>query len=365
VTIKEISKTLTLQHGESDCGVACLSSVVNFHKGSVTSLERLRQMSGTTKQGTTLLGLYEAARAIGFDAEGLKAKSTGDLADLNGTPAILYVVLEGGLQHYIVYYRQLDGQFVLGDPAKGIVQYSKEELEKIWDGKMLLKLVPTSEFVRSSILRERKTKWILDLLRQDFSILSASVFIGILITLLGLSSAIFSQRLIDEILPTSNYVKLSLGLTFLTLLLVARSGLSYLRAFFILLQGKDLNNRIINKFYGDILRLPKVFFDSKKTGELVARMNDTRRIQLSISTLAGNVVIDILLITISIVLTFFYSTLIGLMMVISLPIYFFFALVLNRRILKGQNEVMSSYVEDPVKLTTSIRRKLTSGSGAN
>lgn len=355
MTRKNINKTFTLQHGQSDCGVACLSSIINYYEGSLPTLERLRQLSGTTKQGTTLLGLYQAANSIGFDAEGLKAKGIDDLITLNDTPVILHVVLAGGLQHYVVYYTHHKGHFIIGDPAKGIIRYSKDMLEKIWDGKMLLKLMPNSDFVRASILKERKKKWILNLLRQDFGILSTSVFIGILITLLGLSTAIFSQRLIDEILPTSNIIRLSIGLTLLAILLFARSGLAYLRAFFILKQGKGLNNRIINNFYGNILRLPKIFFDSKKTGELVARMNDTRRIQATIGTLAGNVVIDALLIIVSIALTFLYSKMIGLIMVTSLPIYLFFALVLNKKILLSQNEVMSSYAQTESHFIESIQ----------
>ncbi|WP_218148621.1 cysteine peptidase family C39 domain-containing protein [Dyadobacter koreensis] len=67
-----IRKTFVRQQDSSDCGVACLRSVLRCCGGDI-SLERLRELSGTSIQGTTLLGLYEAAHQVGFDAEGCEA----------------------------------------------------------------------------------------------------------------------------------------------------------------------------------------------------------------------------------------------------------------------------------------------------
>ena len=57
---KRIKKSVVLQHDQNDCGVACLLSLIRYYGGN-QSLEKLREYSGTTRQGTTLLGLYQAA----------------------------------------------------------------------------------------------------------------------------------------------------------------------------------------------------------------------------------------------------------------------------------------------------------------
>ena len=44
-------------------------SHIRYYGGN-DALENLREKSGTSKQGTTLLGLYQAANSSGFDAEG-------------------------------------------------------------------------------------------------------------------------------------------------------------------------------------------------------------------------------------------------------------------------------------------------------
>lgn len=47
---KLITKTHILQQDQSDCGVACLLSLIQYYGGG-GSLEKLRELSGTTKQG--------------------------------------------------------------------------------------------------------------------------------------------------------------------------------------------------------------------------------------------------------------------------------------------------------------------------
>ncbi|MFP3507595.1 cysteine peptidase family C39 domain-containing protein, partial [Burkholderia sp. SIMBA_062] len=69
---KFIKKTFSLQKDLTDCGVGCLQSLVRYYQGDI-SLETLREKSGTSKTGTTLLGLHQCAKAIGFDAEGCEA----------------------------------------------------------------------------------------------------------------------------------------------------------------------------------------------------------------------------------------------------------------------------------------------------
>ncbi|MBX2964714.1 MAG: peptidase domain-containing ABC transporter [Cyclobacteriaceae bacterium] len=342
IELKRIDRIFVRQHGQSDCGVACLASIIKYYGGE-TSLEKLRELSGTTQQGTTILGLYQAAQQLGFDAEGLEAETVDNLEELQG-PAILHVVMDGRLQHYFVYYGfDKHGQVVVGDPAKGIIAYSKDELNALWQSKALLKLVPNQSFVKAELQNNRKRQWIVDLVKDDINVLIAALFLGLVISALGLTTAIFSQKLIDNILPSGDAKKLILSLALVGILLLARSGLGYLRSFFLVRQGMDFNNRIIQKFYGSLLRLPKAFFDSRKTGELIARMNDTRRIQATISMISGSILIDFLLILVALVFVFAYSSLLGFVVLTCLPVYGILVWFFNDRIIRSQKEVMSSY----------------------
>ena len=148
-----------------------------------------------------------------------------------------------------------------------------------------------------------------------------ALFLGILISSLSLSSAIFSQKLIDDILPGNNTRKLVVSLSLFVVILFVRSAVSYLRGLFVIKQSKNFNERIIDQFYHRLLRLPKYFFDTRKIGELIARMNDTRRIQSVITFIAGNIVIDSLILIISLVFLFTYSITLGNVLILSVVFF--------------------------------------------
>lgn len=232
-----IQKTFTKQLDQTDCGVACLLSILHYYGGDATR-ERLRESSGTSIQGTSLLGLYQTAQSLGFSAEGLEAEGVHNLSELTG-PAILHVVLDNRLQHYIVYYGQEEGQYIIGDPGRGVVLMKKEELEAIWTSKALLSLTPTEQFIRTAQNRQSQWQWFKKLIQADIPLLSIAAGLGVAVALLGLSMALFSQKLLDDILPKQNMEKLTLGLLLLTVLLLARAGVGYLRNFLLLRQSRD------------------------------------------------------------------------------------------------------------------------------
>ncbi|MBW6482529.1 MAG: peptidase domain-containing ABC transporter [Vicingaceae bacterium] len=338
--VKDLNKTFILQQGQSDCGVACLLSLINYYEGT-TTLEKLRELSGTNTQGTTLLGLYQAASKIGFNANGCEA-TTEALID-HSEPVILYVVMENRLQHYVVCYGYENNQFIIGDPAKGILKFTTEELEKIWIGRKCLTLTPTVNFIKSKKLKTVKKDWLIRLIKDDYSLLGVSLVLGIGIAVLGMVMAIFSQKLIDDILPSNDVKKLITGIGLVTVLLIVRVGLMAIRQFILLRQSKDFNNRIIHAFYSTLLYLPKSFFDTRKIGELVARLNDTGRIQRVITQVAGNIIIDGLMAFTSLTFLYVYSWQTGVIATISLPIYFLLIYRFNAKIIHAQKEVMSGY----------------------
>lgn len=257
------------------------------------------------------------------------------------------MVLEERLQHYIIYYPTPgDAQanaYQIGDPARGIVMMTAEELDAIWQSKALLSLSPTEQFVQTVQNRQTQWQWFRELIREDVPLLSIAAGLGVFIALLGLSMALFSQKLIDDILPKQNTEKLVLGLLLLMVLLLARSGIGYLRGFLLLRQSREFNVRIADSFFQDLLRLPKAFFDSRKTGDLVARLNDTRRIQSTISFLTGSVVIDTLVVLLTAGYLFTYSWQIGLVSLLSFPLFSWLVWRFNSRIISGQQNVMAAY----------------------
>ena len=337
---KKAEKVFVRQRDQPDCGVACLANLVNYFDGEI-KLERLRELSGTTKQGTTLLGLFQAADEIGLKAEAYEA----DIESLREIeqPCILHIIKNKNLQHYVVCYGGDNSGFLICDPAEGIKKFPEEELEKMWQSKALLLISVTEKFVQKKEVKQERWRWIKQLVAEDIEILALALALGVFITILSLSTAIFSQQLIDVILPKRDLFKLFMGVALLTILLVGRSGLSYIRQLFLIRQSRDFNNRIINRFYDSLLKLPVPFFFNRKTGDLIARMNDTGRLQRTVTFLFANVMIDVLMILVSTIYTMYHSLLLGGFVILCVPLYFFLTWYYHKPILEGQKAVMAAH----------------------
>ncbi|MFN8355776.1 MAG: peptidase domain-containing ABC transporter [Spirosomataceae bacterium] len=339
-----LAKTLILQQGASDCGVACLASIIRYYEGNAR-LESLRQLSGTTQQGTSILGLIGAAQQVGFEAEGLEADSIQRLKELNA-PTILWVLMNGVQLHYVVCYGWKSHYFLIGDPAKGLVHYTEEDLEAIWPSKALIQLTPNEQFVKSTTETKAKRRWIWQVVSEDVNLLFIAAGLGIAAAMLGISTAVFSQKLLDSILPKHDTKRLVLGLVSLFMLLLFRSFIAYLRGVLLNRQSRNFNNHLIERFYERLLRLPKSFFDGRKTGELIARMNDTRRLQQTINLITGGVVLNTLVVIISTGYIFVYSNILGVITLLSIPIFGGLIWYYNNSIRQSQREVMATYAQN-------------------
>lgn len=350
-----IKKTFSLQKDLTDCGVGCLQSLVRYYGGEV-SLETLREKSGTSKTGTTLLGLYQCANAIGFDADGCEADINALIE--HGEPVILHVIIEQKYEHYVIcysYHHHDDSKFLIGDPAKGLEYWSKEELEKVWVSKTCLTLKPNEHFEEKEKTNSEKKLWLMNLVKEDQESIYTIIVLGVVFTLLGMSMSIFSQKLIDDILPKKKLNVLLLSIGFLSFLLFARVIIQALREFYIIKQSKAFNQRINKNFFSSLLHLPKMFFDTRKIGDFVARLNDTQRIQNVIKHLITNTAVDILGVLISIGFLFYYSWKLAIVCLVISPIIFYIIFRFNKQIIESQKNVMQSYSINEANYIDSIR----------
>jgi ATP-binding cassette, subfamily C, bacteriocin exporter len=334
------------QQGQSDCGVACLKAILQ-HYDSDASFERLRELSGTTTQGTTMLGIVQAGQQLGLDTEGFEA----DMDNLKTCEdiTILHVILNETMQHYITCYRYdaAKDAFLIGDPSRNTVEWlSPEDLDKIWVSKTLLLLKPTDKLVKTASKKSENRAWLKEYFAPDFNILGIALVLGFCIAALGIATALFSQKLIDQILPSKDTLKLYSGVGLLCALLFFRTFIGYLREIFLLRQSYDFNLRIIDYFYGSLMYLPKSFFDTRKTGELITRLNDTSRIQQTVSLIVGSVAIDALMVVIALVTIFNFDWQIGLIVSVWIPLYVLLLARFQPKIITGQRDIMAAYAQN-------------------
>lgn len=329
-----------LQKDSSDCGVACLQNILRYYHIDF-SLEYLRELSGTDVNGTTLLGLYQAAEKLGFEPTGAEADGTENLKDLNDL-CILHTSEKKFFHHYIICYGWESDHFLLGDPAKGILRMQEEELNSIWKSKALLLLKPTKVIGMKAQQRKGRWRWVIDIAKKYMPILLIAGMLGLVVSILNLSMAIFSQKLIDRLLIGTDISKIYVSIFLLFFILLAKSVINYARGLIIGRQSRDFNTEVTASFYQRMLNLPKSFFDNRKTGDMVSRLNDTNRIQQALSYLIGEVSVQVLLLIAASVIIFFYSWIAGIICLLFIPIVFVVVRKQQPAISSAQKQLMSA-----------------------
>ncbi|MCB0745198.1 MAG: peptidase, partial [Ignavibacteriae bacterium] len=136
------------QHDEKDCGPTCLKIIAKHYK-KVISQQQMREISGSQRSGSSLLGLSNAAETIGFNSLGVKV----NIRKLKEAP--LPCILHWNKTHFIVLFKIKSDIYFVSDPAHGLLKYTQEEFLQNWIGNnatieteegIALLLEPTSKF---------------------------------------------------------------------------------------------------------------------------------------------------------------------------------------------------------------------------
>jgi ABC-type bacteriocin/lantibiotic exporter with double-glycine peptidase domain len=161
-----------------------------------------------------------------------------------------------------------------------------------------------------SFSRKNLVKWIWlsKLIKDEINLIIGNMLIGVCITVLGFSIAIFSQILIDDLLPTGNHKHLIIGFILLFLSLTLRSALAYFRRKLLFSQNERISSKVLPSFLSLVLHLPKSFFDTHNTPELFSRLLEHKGLQKIISYLTDLLFMDLLFILSTALLLAWYST---------------------------------------------------------
>ena len=320
-----------LQPDSKDCGPTCLK-IIAKHYGKTLSLQQLRNLSETTREGSSLLTLSDAAEKIGFRTLGVKL-SLNKLAE-----APLPCILHWNKNHYVVLYevRMSDAgswmfsglrkktsntptpntqhpdipssniQLKISDPAQGLLTYTQEEFLKFWIGNnahadteegIALLVEPTAKFYEQEEDKDTKTTFGFGLLANylyKYKGFVVQLAIGLLAgSLLQLIFPFLTQSVVDVGIQNQNmhfiYVVLLAQLFFF----FGRTSVDVLRSWILLHLSTRINISLISDFFIKLMNLPIAFFDVKMTGDILQRINDHQRIERLLTSSSLNTLFSV------------------------------------------------------------------------
>lgn len=292
------------QASEEDCGVACLAAIAKYY-GKNFSLNRIRELVGTGKTGTTLLGLRKGAEKLGFN--GRSAQASPEIVDQLHEITLPAIIHWQGY-HYVVLYAQKNKQYIIADPAVGIRYIDKEELLANWNDGLILLL--ETDGVRFAQQGEDKIKGLGSLIARIApykNIILEALIINIVLGLLSLTLPFFIQILTDDVLVRGD-TKILRGLAIAIMVMtLVSSCLSFVQANLITQFSQRLELGFVMEFGRKILRLPLEYYESRSSGEVVSRLQDIQEINQLIAQVVNSLPSQLFIALISFGLMLFYS----------------------------------------------------------
>ncbi|WP_439183099.1 peptidase domain-containing ABC transporter [Carboxylicivirga taeanensis] len=338
------------QRDITDCGAACLASIASHYKLKLP-VSRIRQLAGTDKKGTNVLGLIKAAEKMGFTAKGVKGGI--DALPKIPLPAIAHVIVKEVLQHYVVIYKVSATHVEYMDPGDGQMhKVLLAEFEKQWTGVLVL-FAPNDDFVSRNEKVSNFRRFVF-LLQPHKSMLLQALVGAILYTILGLSTSIYIQKITDYVLVDGNTKLLNLLSVGMLVILLFQIFIGGAKTILMLRTGQLIDARLILGYYKHLLRLPQRFFDTMRVGEIISRINDAVKIRAFINDTAVSLVVNVFIVLFSFGLMFIYSWKLALIMAVVIPLYALIYFITNKLNKKQERKVMEHAAELESQLVESL-----------
>lgn len=316
-----------------DCGPTCLRMIAKYF-GRAIPIQLLRDKCQISKEGTSLLGIAQAAEEIGFRSISVKIEFSV-LTDEVSLPCIIhwrqnhYVVLyairkprhwfsifKWGNRRQKIIATQDDRSsslaflteqkrqekltenltiprgsaiFYVADPAKGLTSFSTEEFCKNWLGShqngistgvaLLLETTPVFYEQKDELPVSYGFAQVLSYFQQ-YKQLILQLILGLVVASgLQLMFPLLTQATVDVGINTQNIPFLYLILGAQVSLLLSRLTVEFVRSWILLYISSRINLAILSDFFIKLMRLPVSFFDTKQFGDLMQRVNDHHRIE--------------------------------------------------------------------------------------
>jgi ATP-binding cassette subfamily B protein len=325
------------QADSKDCGPTCLKIVAKYYKKTI-GIQSLRILSETTREGSSLLTLSDAAEKIGFRSLGVK------LSAKKLIEAPFPCILHWNNDHYVVLYKIKGSKYYLSDPAVGLVEYTKQEFIRFWIGNnatdetedgIALLLEPTAKFHQSEFDKEDKRAIGFGLLLEYIYPYKSFVFqliIGLLAgTLLQLIVPFLTQSVVDVGIQNQNIHFIYVVLLAQLFLFFGRTALELIRNWILLHLSTRINISLVSDFFIKLMNLPISFFDVRMTGDIMQRINDHHRIERILTTSSLSVLFSAINMIVMGVVLAYYNLKIFTVFFIGSVFYFFWVVIFLKR----------------------------------
>ena len=302
---RRVTTPVLLQMHASECGAACLGSVLAYF-GRFVPLAELREKCEVSRDGSSAASILRASRHYGLECSGLSVRAD-QLRQLE-----LPLILFWQFSHFVVLEGFERDNVLLNDPATGRRKLSADEFNKGYSGIALR--FKRSEAFRPGGERPNLFRQLGALLGGSWSALAGVVACGLMLTLLALVVPAALHLFIDDVVqsqgPWRGLVAALIGGGVLVYIL------SLLRHRFLKRLAVRISVTGYSRGLTRLLRLPVEFFQHRLIGDLTDRVSSIDRVAKNLTDQFLVLLIDMAMSAVLLIAMFVYDSLLTLIVLL-------------------------------------------------
>ncbi len=315
--------------GVTDTGLICLLILARFYDLPADG-SQLRHQFAQSGQPLSDTDLLRAAKHLGLKA----GQKSADWNKLGGIPLPALAKRTDG--RYVVLAK-LEGEKVLvQDPteARPLV-LSREQFESAWTGQLLL-------FAKRANLRLQDLKfdftWFIPAIVKYRRLLGEVFVASFFLQLFALLTPLFTQVVIDKVLVHKGFTTLHVLAIGMIALALFDAVLGGMRTYLFTHTSNRIDVGLGAQLFRHVLALPLAYFEARRVGDTVARVRELEHIRQFLTSHSVTVVLDLLFTVVFLAVMWFYSPILTLVVMASLPLYALLSVFITPAIRARLNE---------------------------
>ena len=306
-----------------DSGLLSLTSIAGHYRIAADPFQLVHDL-GLGSRPASGEDIVRAAKRIGLKARLLKGQEVKRLASIP-LPAILRMK-DGAYR--ILALRLPDGRMRIGDPLTRIARDEPSEaVAEAWDGEVIL---VTRRWGGAGIDPALfGFRWFLPSIWRYRTPLAHVLVASLFVQLFALVTPLFFQIVIDKVLVHKGMSTLIVIVIGLAAIGVFDVTLQYLRSYALSHTTSRIDVELGSRLFDHLLRLPLSYFETRPTGQTVARVRELETIRAFLTGQGLSSAIDLLFAVVFVAVMFLYSATLTLVVLISIPVYLLIAFLIR------------------------------------
>lgn len=333
-----------------DSGLWSILSMAALHGISADPAKLIHEIGHEFKTEQILL----AAKDLGMTAKVI----VQDSERFNKAPLPAVVVCKDGSFFIAAKFFEGNGSD-LESQSKLLIQKSGEppthislnDLHLLWTGELIF-FSSKASFAGS--MAKFDFTWFIPAIIKYRKLLSEILLISLVLQLIALVTPMFFQVVMDKVLVNHAMKTLNVIAIGLICSMIFEAVLSGLRTWVFAHTSSKIDVELGARLFRHLLNLPISYFQSRRVGDSVARIRELENIRSFLTSNAMTLALDIVFSFVFLAVMFWYSPILTLIVVISIPLYVILSLAFTPVIRRRLDEKFNKSAENQSFLVETI-----------